>query len=68
MEMVKCEMWLQVDEDGDWSVGPELGDLDVPVGASRLVKVTVNVPTPKTVELEATVAAEPSVAELKVAG
>ncbi|AMV29267.1 hypothetical protein VT84_33035 [Gemmata sp. SH-PL17] len=66
--MVEVEVWVLVDEQGEYVVSKDAGDLQADVGlASRMVKITVNVPMPKAVELVATVAEEPGAAELKVA-
>lgn len=67
-ELVEVELWVLVDEDGDWSVAKDRDELDTPTGlATRVVRVKLNVPRPKPVELEATIAEEESVGELKVA-
>ncbi|AMV30033.1 hypothetical protein VT84_36910 [Gemmata sp. SH-PL17] len=66
--MVEVEVWVMVDENGDYEVSKDADDLQPTAGlAARMVKITVNVPTPKAVELVATVAEEPATAELKVA-
>lgn len=68
VEMVEVEVWVMVDEDGNAEVSTDASDLQPEPGvASRMVKLTVNVPKPKTVELVATIAAEPETGELKVA-
>ncbi|MBP3959591.1 hypothetical protein J8F10_30470 [Gemmata sp. G18] len=65
---VEVEVWVIVDEDGNYEVSREADELVGQAGkASRMVKITVNVPTPKPVELVATVAAEIDAGELKVA-
>jgi hypothetical protein len=77
MEMVVCEVWMLIDESGDYvaSVDPaelgdrweeEIGERDSSV-QTRVVKVTVNVPKPKPVELVATVADLPAGGVLEVA-
>jgi len=66
--MVEVEVWVMIDQGGEYEVAKEADELQAPAGmASRLVKVTVSVPTPKAVELVATVADEPAAAELAVA-
>jgi hypothetical protein len=66
--MTEVELWVLVDENGDYEVSKDAADLQADAGlASRVVKVTLRVPTPEPVELEAEIAAEPSVGELKVA-
>lgn len=67
-DMVEVEVWVLVDEDGDYAANVDRDELEVPTGlATRFVKITVHVPKPRPVELVATVADEPSAAELKVA-
>jgi hypothetical protein len=67
-ELIEVEVWVMVDENGDYEVSKDADDLQPAAGlAARMVKVTVNVPTPKPVELVATVAAEPATGELKAA-
>ncbi len=69
MDVTEVEVWVLVDADGDFEVSKDPDDLQAPAGqASRLVKITLKVPTPAAVELEAEIAAEPDSAELKVAG
>ena len=67
--MTTCEIWVMVDENGEYTVAKEAGDLEQPEAgvATRILKVTVNVPTPEAVELEATIDPEPQTGELKVA-
>jgi hypothetical protein len=68
VEMVEVTVWVLVDENGDVAVSQDADELQAEPGlATRLVKVTLNVPKPKPVELVATVEAEPETAELKVA-
>lgn len=68
MEMVQVEVWVLVDEDGDYEVSKDASDLQPGAGlASRMVKVTLNVSKPRPVELQATVSEEPTTGELKVA-
>lgn len=66
--MVEVELWVKVDEDGDYSVAKDRDDLD-DTGelATRLVRVKLRVPLPKAVELEAEVGGEQAAGELKVA-
>ena len=72
-EMVKVEVWVMVGSDGQYSAHTDSDELlgrfddecDGGVLARRTIKVTLNVPVPVAVELEATVAAEPSTGELK---
>jgi hypothetical protein len=77
METVQVEMWVLIDEGGDY-VACEDGDTiheryDEVVGGDRdtlsmrRVKVTLTVPLPKPVELVGTIPAEPDGGELKVA-
>ncbi|VTS03788.1 unnamed protein product [Gemmata massiliana] len=67
-ELIEVEVWVLVDENGDYEVSKDAGDLQAESGlASRMVKIKVNVPTPQAVELVGTVEAEPAVGELKVA-
>jgi len=66
-EYVECEIWVQVDAEGEWSTATDPSDLDAVSGPSRTVKVTVKVPKPKAVELVAVVADEPTTGEVKVA-
>jgi hypothetical protein len=66
--MVEIEVWVKVDEEGDWSVAKDRDDLDSTGElATRLVRVTLKVPLPAVVELEAEIAEEPEAGELKVA-
>jgi hypothetical protein len=67
------EVWVCVDEDGSYVAHTDKDALEEryeeEVGrtsgaATRVVKVTLNVPTPKPVELAATVSAEPETGEL----
>ena len=68
VEMIEVELWVLVDEDGEYEVSKDADDLQAGAGlASRMVKVTVRVPTPKAVELVAMVGAESAAGELKVA-
>jgi hypothetical protein len=67
-EMVEVEVWVMVDEDGDVTVSQDRDELEQPTGlATRIVKLTVNVPKPKPVELIATIAEESAAGELKIA-
>lgn len=66
--MTEVELWVLVDENGDYEVSKEAGDLQAEAGlASRLMRITVKVPTPAAVELEAEIDEEPTTGELKVA-
>lgn len=76
-EMVAVEVWVMVDQDGDYVVAKdrealaekyeeEFTGLNSEV-TTRFVKLTVNVPKPRPVELVATVAEEPAAGELRVA-
>ena len=68
------EVWILVDENGDYVCCVNRDELknkhDEDVGglddglATRIVKVSLAVPTPKPVELSATVAEEPAAGEL----
>ncbi len=65
--MVEVEIWVMVDENGEYEVSKEPGDLQAEAGlASRMVKVCIKVPVPQAVELEAEIEPEASDAELKV--
>jgi hypothetical protein len=67
-EMVEVEVWVLVDENGEYEVSKDAGDLQAEAGlASRMFKATVYTPKPKPVELVATLADEPATAELQVA-
>jgi hypothetical protein len=66
VELVEVELWVMVDEDGEFEVSKDAGELQANAGqASRLVRITVSVPKPKAVELSAVIAEEPTVGELK---
>lgn len=75
VETVDVEVWVMIGEDGqytahtDESALRERFDEECPDAGlvTRVVRITVKVPKPKPVELEATIAAEPDNAELKVA-
>lgn len=68
VEMVEVELWVLVDENGDYEVSKDASELQAGAGlASRMVKVKLNIPTPAAVELEAEIAEEPAAGELKVA-
>lgn len=75
-EMVKVELWVVVDQDGDYSVSKD-GETEaaeqyesdyVPLSemATRRVKITIMVPRPKVVEITATVGDEPGVGAVLV--
>ncbi len=67
MGTVEVELWVMVDEDGEYEVSKDADELQAPAGqASRMVKVTLTVPKPKPVELVAVIEAEPDAGELKV--
>ena len=70
------EVWVMVDENGEYVVHKgreELGNQyaeyvgELTGEATRVIRATINVPTPKHVELEATLPVELPVGELKVA-
>lgn len=64
--MTEIELWVMVDEEGDWEVSKDADELQPQAGlASRMVRVKLKVPTPKPVELEAEIAEEPTTGELK---
>jgi hypothetical protein len=67
-ELVTVEAWVLVDADGEYEVAKGAADLQAGPGlASRMVKLTVQVPKPRTIELAATIAAEPATGELRAA-
>jgi hypothetical protein len=68
-EMVEVEVWVMVDEEGNYEVADTAANLNQPAAgvANRIVKVKLNVPKPRAVELEATIAEEPDAGELKAA-
>ncbi len=76
-EMVAVEVWVMIDEDGDYAIAKDNDELaaayDGDIGGdrdtlcTRRVKITVNVPKPRPVELVATVAEEPAAGELAAA-
>jgi len=67
-EMVEAEIWVMVDEDGNYTVADTRDNLEAPAGlATRVLKLTVNVPKPRPVELVATIADEPATGELVAA-
>jgi hypothetical protein len=77
MAVVEIELLVLVNEDGEWEIGVDDGDLktryEENVGelnagaATRLVRVKLKVPTPRPVEVEAEIADQPDGVELKVA-
>ena len=69
VEMVEVTVWVVVDENGEYAADADRDNLEAASEAlaTRLVKIVVNVPKPKPVELVATVTDEPDAAELKVA-
>lgn len=73
----QVEVWVMVDADGDYVVAKdrealaekyeeEFTTLNSEV-TTRFIKLTVQVPTPKPIELTAVVADEPAAGELKAA-
>jgi hypothetical protein len=67
MELIDVEVWVMVDEDGDYEIAKDKDELTGPTGlATRLVKVMVKVPKPQPVEVEAEVSEEPGKVEVKV--
>ena len=68
MATTEVEVWVLVDQDGDYEIAKDREELQPAHGlASRLIRLTVTVPTPVPVELAATVAALPSAGELTAA-
>ncbi|AMV25480.1 hypothetical protein VT84_13865 [Gemmata sp. SH-PL17] len=66
--MVEVNVWVVVHEDGEYTIHGSADEVTHPDGmASRVVKVTVNVPAPKPVELVATVADEVGTGDLQFA-
>ncbi len=66
--MVEVELWVLVDENGEYEVSKDASDLQAEAGlAARMVRVTLKVPTPAAVELAAEIAPEPVAGELKAA-
>lgn len=66
--MTEVELWVLVDENGEYEVSKDASDLQAEAGlASRMVRITVKVPTPAAAELEAEVDEEPELGELKTA-
>lgn len=66
--MTEVELWILVDENGDYEVSKDACDLQADAGlASRMVKVSLKVPTPAAVELEAEIGEEAAASDLKVA-
>lgn len=74
METTTVEIWVLVDETGHYVAHTDRDALEEryeeEIGrtsgeATRVLKLTVNVPTPKPVELTAEVGAEAGVGELK---
>lgn len=69
------EVVVIVDENGDYAIGVDAAsaaekyaeDFTDEGQARRVIRATINVPTPKPVELTATVAEESAAGELKVA-
>ena len=68
VQMIEVEAWVLVDEDGGYEIAKEADELQSPAGlASRLVKITLKVPTPAAVELSAVIAGEAAGGTLAVA-
>lgn len=75
-DTVTVEVWVMVGEDGQYTAHTDPDALrerfeDECAGAglaTRVMKLTVQVPAPKPVELEATIEPETETGELKVAG
>ena len=66
--MIDVKVWIMVNENGNYDVSTESDDLRAEEGcASRLVCITLKIPTPGPVELEATIEPETQTDELKVA-
>ncbi len=56
VELVECEIWVLVDENGDYQVNTDPAEFDVePALATRQVRVVVNVPKPRPVQVAVTV-------------
>jgi hypothetical protein len=65
--MTEVEIWVMVDENGEYEVAKEAGDLQAEAGvATRMVRVTIKVPTPQPVEVEVEVSEEPDGATVSV--
>lgn len=69
------EVWVWVDADGNYEVAGSADELkakweenigEVDAAPRRLVRATLNVPTPKLVEVEATISEEPEGATVLV--
>lgn len=77
MDTVDIEVWVMVDEDGDYVVEVDSSQLkdryEQDIGelngekATRLVKLTVKMPKPKAVELTAEIGDETPAVTVKVA-
>jgi hypothetical protein len=63
--MAECEVWVLIDENGDYSVGKDQeqaqedydGNINAP-GAKRMVKLTIKIPLPVPVEVTVNVPEE----------
>lgn len=66
-QVVEVDVWVLVEEGGDYVVSHDPSQLSPTEGvAHRLLHIKLNVPEPKTVELEATIGDEPEGGELKI--
>jgi hypothetical protein len=74
-DMLQVEVWVMVDEGGDYAVGVDETtacdsyDQDIGGGtdvAKRMVKVVLSIPKPATITLTGTVPAQPSNGTLSV--
>jgi hypothetical protein len=65
--VLEIEVFVMIDENGGYDVSKDASDLQAEAGlASRMVRVTLKVPKPKPVELEAEIAAESEAATIAV--
>jgi hypothetical protein len=65
--MKECELFLLIDEDGDYVIATDMDDLDssnLANGATRLVRVILNVPLPTATVVTATIPAESGAAAI----
>ena len=59
--MTEVELWVMVDENGEYEVSKDVCDLQAEAGlASRLVKIVVMVPTPAAVDAHPIASSRPS--------
>jgi hypothetical protein len=73
-EMVTVEVWVKIGADGQYAAHTDPDELlqryedecDGSQLATRVIKITIQVPTPAPLELTATIAAEPATGELAV--